>query len=48
MLNEHFLFRDPFLDELNDFSRLALRRHPFHVQVLEGVVDCLYLDLVQF
>jgi len=47
VVNEHLLLGDPLLDKLYHFDRLPLRLDVLHVEVLEGVVDRFYLNLVQ-
>ena len=46
--NEHLLLSDPLFDEVDDFARLAIGCRLFYVQILQSIVDCLDLNLVQF
>ena len=45
--DEHLLLGDPFLDEVDDFARLAIGCRLFYAQILQSIVDSFYLNLVQ-
>ena len=45
--DEHLFLSDPLFDEIDDLARLAIGCPLFHVQILQGIVHCFYLNLVQ-
>ena len=46
--DEHLLFCDPAFYELDDLGRILVGWHALHIEVLEGEVDRLNLNLVKF
>ena len=45
--DEHLLLGDPLFNEIDDFARLAICCRLLHVQILQSIVHCFYLNLVQ-
>ena len=48
MVDEDFFLGDPLLYEFNDFDGLTFRLNDFLGQAEQRMVNCLYLNLVEF